>query len=322
MTTVTTIESPDQLELVDANEAVGPISPATFVTEAPDAHWILSEHGRLTARCSGWWRSAPPWPGQRVGLIGHYAASNAEAGRRLIDRAWARLRTEGCTMAVGPMDGNTWRRYRFITERGSEPPFFLEPDNHDRWPLDFTAEGFQPLSTYHSAVTGNLSADAEVDERLDRLGVTFRTLDVERIDEELLRLHTMSEASFQENFLYTPIAWEDFRQQYRALLPHVRPELVTFAEFHGEPIGFLFAIPDLLETAPGRTVILKSMAVVPSWRRARVASVLFGRTHSIAGQLGYRRAIHALMHDTNVSRTMSRTFARPLRRYTLFGRTL
>ena len=41
-------------------------------------------------------------------------------------------------MAVGPMDGSTWRRYRFITERGAEPAFFLETYNPDVWPLNFT----------------------------------------------------------------------------------------------------------------------------------------------------------------------------------------
>ena len=36
--------------------------------------------------------------------------------------------------AVGPLDGSTWRRYRLVTERGVEPPFFMEPDNPDDWP--------------------------------------------------------------------------------------------------------------------------------------------------------------------------------------------
>jgi hypothetical protein len=50
--------------------------------------------------------------------------------------------------------------------------------------------------------------------------------------------------------------------------------------------------------------------------------VLLARSHRIARDLGYTRAIHALMHDTNVSTRMSQKSARPIRRYALFARAL
>jgi hypothetical protein len=41
-----------------------------------------------------------------------------------------------------------------------------------------------------------------------------------------------------------------------------------------------------------------------------------------ARDLGFRRAIHALIHETNVSRTISGRFARTFRRYALFSKQL
>jgi len=41
-----------------------------------------------------------------------------------------------------------------------------------------------------------------------------------------------------------------------------------------------------------------------------------------ARDLGFRRAIHALIHETNVSRTISGRSARTFRRYALFSRQL
>jgi hypothetical protein len=38
--------------------------------------------------------------------------------------------------------------------------------------------------------------------------------------------------------------------------------------------------------------------------------------------MGFRRAIHALMHETNVSRRLSDRYARTMRRYALFSRPL
>ena len=39
-------------------------------------------------------------------------------------------------------------------------------------------------------------------------------------------------------------------------------------------------------------------------------------------QLGYMRAIHALMHEQNASRNLSRQYAHPMRGYALFGKAL
>src|SRR5512134_3810448 len=111
------------------------LDPATLRRDAPDEHWLLpGERGALRARCSLWWTRTPALLGHRVGLIGHYAAPAAAPGAGLLDRACHELAARGCSVAVGPMDGSAWRRYRLITERGTEPTFFLEPDNPDDWP--------------------------------------------------------------------------------------------------------------------------------------------------------------------------------------------
>ena len=41
-----------------------------------------------------------------------------------------------------------------------------------------------------------------------------------------------------------------------------------------------------------------------------------------ASQRGFRRVIHALMHESNNSLNLSRRFAEPFRRYTLYSRSL
>jgi hypothetical protein len=41
-----------------------------------------------------------------------------------------------------------------------------------------------------------------------------------------------------------------------------------------------------------------------------------------ARKLGFRRAIHALMHEENVSRTISGRYGRTIRRYALYARPL
>jgi GNAT superfamily N-acetyltransferase len=227
------------------------------------------------------------------------------------------------------MDGSTWRRYRLVTERGSEPPFFLEPDNPHDWPEHFRACGFRPVAHYISALNDDLSREDPrvrgIAERLAAQGVRIRPAEPCHFEDDLRRIYAVAAVSFRRNVLYTPIAQAEFLAQYRAILPAVRPELVLIAETEDRPVGFIFAVPDVKQAEWGRpidTVIVKTVAVLPDRARAGLGSLLLAACQRTARELGYTRAIHALMHEQNVSHNLSRHYAHPMRRYALFGKSL
>ena len=94
--------------------------------------------------------------------------------------ARARLGAEGCDLTLGRMDGNTWRRYRLLTWRGTDPPFLLEPDNPDDWPRHFEAAGFAPLATYYSSKCDDLEgypAEPALAAALNANGLRSRPID-------------------------------------------------------------------------------------------------------------------------------------------------
>lgn len=296
-----------------------------------DAHWLLLDTRQtVVARCSLWWRQTPAYRDHRLGLIGHYAAVDPAAGEQLLQWGCAQLAARGCTLAVGPMDGSTWRCYRLVTERGDRPPFFLEPDNPIDWPEHFTAAGFTSLSTYISTLTGNLTG---LTGQLDRVarraadrGITFRPLNLDALASDLHQIYAVSTAAFQRNFLYTPIEEREFVAIYRPLRPYLQPELIIIAEQADRPIGFVFALPDLYQAQRGHpidTVIVKTVAVHPHHRIAGLGSLLVARCQEIACGLGYSRAVHALMHTANDSRKISRrSDSKVIRQYVLFAKQL
>src|SRR5688572_20185918 len=98
------------------------------------------------AGCSLWWNDVPSIPGERVGVIGHFNSKSPEGTARVLELATAKLREQNCSIAVGPMDGNTWRKYRFVTEAGTEPPFFLEITNPPEWADQWSAAGFEQIA--------------------------------------------------------------------------------------------------------------------------------------------------------------------------------
>ena len=299
------------------------------MTDAPDETLQLTAGETVVASCSCWWTRVPVLDGRRLGLIGHYTAADASSAAAILAQACGLLASQGCDTAVGPMDGSTWRRYRFIVDRGTEPPFFLEPDNPDDWPVHWAAAGFETLATYTSGLNDDLAqTDPRTDGRRERLaeaGITIRKFDIAQADNELRRMFALSLTAFSRNFLYTPISEAEFLSQQAALLPYVRPELVLLAEQADRLVGYMFAVPDALEVQRGgraSTVIMKTMAVDPAMGGIGLGGTLFDLAQRSAYRLGFRRAIHALIHETNASGRISGRYARAIRRYALFSRRL
>ena len=325
------IREPAALDELSARPGLPEFAADTLRRQAPDAHWVvLDGEGQVAGRCSLWWRATPAHPGHRLGLIGHYAADNMAVGRQLLDRACEELRANGCTLAVGPMDGNTWRSYRFVTESQGAPPFFLEPVNPSEWPRQFTETGFTPLARYHSSADEHLEDEGDeqarrATARMTKLGVTLRAFDPGRFDEELRSIHQMVTTSFRGGFLYQPIAEAEFAALYEPIRAHLRPDLVTIAMHEDRPVGFIFTLPDLFQARDGgriETAIVKTLAVLPERRFAGLGSHLAAASRRTARAMGCRRLIHALMHESNSSRRIRAAYATPLRGYTLFAKPL
>ncbi len=308
-------------------EAISGFDSAALAAQQADEHLCA---GDGSARCSLWWTVVPPATNERLGVIGHFQAASREAGAEILENALRRMREQNRTLAVGPLDGNTWRRYRVLTERGPEPPFFMEPDNPDWWRSAFEDAGFSPLAVYSSSLVSDLTrSDPRAGRALERLqaeGVTIRSLDPAHFEEDLRRIYEISVESFTGNYLYTPLPEAAFLALYLPYRDKIRPELVLLAEHEGRPAGFLFAVPDYAEAMRGepiRTVVGKTLAVRPGRRFGGLGLVLVEKLHERAQGLGFRRVIHALQHEENHHvRRMSGFFGEVMRRYTVYSRRL
>ena len=297
--------------------------------------------GAISIICALWWTRVPALAGERIGIIGYFCAGETSAdsaaafladtgsAAALLTAAADELATRGCTLAVGPMDGNTWENYRAVTERGAEPPFFMEPDTPAAWPEIFAAADFEPIAHYTSTLIDDLAhSDPRVPAARERFlcdGVEFRSIRMESFEDELRRIYAVSRVSFAANFLYTEISEDEFIRQYTPYRDKIRPEIVILAERADAPVGFVFGIPDYAEAMRGepiRTLVAKTMAVLPERRLAGLGVVLADILHRNARSLGLTRAIHALQHESNLVRNMTSVMGKVMRRYALFGKRL
>jgi GNAT superfamily N-acetyltransferase len=299
------------------------------IGEHPDEQvCLINEHNRVVAYARLWWHETPLWQGEPVGAIGGFAALDEVDARKLLDHAADHLREMGRRIAVGPMNGNTWRRHRYVVSGSGRGPFLLEPRNPPEYPAWWRGAGFENLSHYTSSVIqldGRRVVSTAVRQRLEQSGIVIRGLDPGRYEEELKRIHALSLKSFAANFLYTPLGESEFLDAYAKVREHVDPDFVRIAERAGTPCGFVFAIRDIEAEARGEkpAVIVKTLAVDPDSRSAGLGSLLVDEVHAAALEKGYVESIHAMEHESNTSRKItSRYDGRVFRNYTLFAKQL
>ena len=306
-------------------------SPETMAaaSERADARvFLTNQDGRIIAHAALWWSETPVHDSEQIGTIGGFAALDGESARILLDHAASRLREAGRRIAVGPMNGNTWRRHRYVVSGDARGPFLLEPRNPPEYPVWWRNAGFTELSHYTSSVIdldGLRVVSPVMKQRLEDYGIVIRNLDPGHYEEELKLIHALSLKSFTANFLYTPLDEADFLHAYAKVRDHVEPDFVRIAERNGTPCGFLFAIRDLEAEARGDkpVVIVKTLAVDPESRSAGLGSLLVDEVHAAAYEKGYTESIHAMEHETNTSRKITGRYGgRVFRNYALFSKPL
>lgn len=277
----------------------------------------------------GLWIASADNAGQCHGFIGHFHGEESRQSQQMLASACDLLRERGCTEVYGPMDGSTWKPYRFVTWSDGSPPFLMEPQNPTQWPQYWVDAGFSPKYEYLSTLIRDLApADPRLIQARSRLkdaGISWRPIDLRRFEEELTKVYTLSLAAFRKNVLYTDIDQATFLQQYLPFIDQIDPKYVLLAhDSDGACCGFIFAIADLLQRQRGEALsrlIIKTLAVSSNRRCGGLGAVLVEEVQQTARQNGLNSAIHALMYSGNVSANIGRN-SEVIRRYTLYAKTL
>jgi len=305
-------------------------APQRLQVEQADQHFAaLDEDQQVRARCSIWWRDTVKVNGSSTGAIGHYAATDAAYGEAVLQHACRELKNRRCAIAVGPLDGNTWRSYRFVTERGDAKPFFLEPDNPDEWPQYFGNVGFSTLAHYVSEINPNMANRqpelGSLRDKFSALGVQIDPVNVDNAVDDMAGIYHVVCESFRNAFLYTPLDIDSYVSIYEPMLTQVDPRLMLVAKHAGEVVGFILAPPDSLQLSYQHAmdaIVLKTVAVLPRKEYSGLGRVLIVDLLKNAIDMGFTTAISALMQTENRSQKISSDCAGPMRAYEVFAKEL
>lgn len=324
------ISNADELANFTPAEGLSLLEKPELERLQPDAHLVATKEGQAVAACSMWKSSLPQINNTQPAAIGHFQAAEESYGTYLLNHACEHLAAWGHHNAIGPINANTWNRYRFVTESQTKrPPFLLEPAQPPFYVRCWEKTGFEPMAEFTSTIMSPQTTPdprlAKVRQRMAAHGVTIRNLDKLQFDAELTRLYQVSTVSFRNNLLYTPISEPDFKQLYLPFKEQVIPELVWLAEHAGRCVGYLFCLPDYNQRAHGvevDTLIAKTLAILPERQYAGLGLQLMQSAHTYAAQNRYAKIIHALMAPNSQIKHFGKSTLEQLRTYTLYQKAL
>lgn len=298
---------------------------------------------RLLARKSPLHRHAH---GSEQGLIGYFEALDDEgATRALFAAAEEFLRQQSCRSIIGPMDGDTWHRYRVNVGPFDTPPFLLEPWNPPYYERLWRAAGFSELERYSSKRIGDIAPLLpKLKGKLDAAiaaGYRFEAMDRRAMCRELERVYALSLEIFRDNFMYSQISRDEFLAMYDGAERLLEDDSSWFCVApDGRDAGFIFAYPDryaavqlarrgvfgklraLLHWNNVTAVNHKTLGVLPAHRRSGTGGALLYCAYDAALQRGWRIANHCLMRDDNPSQKMDAGEGHVFRRYVLYTKEL
>jgi len=298
-----------------------------FAKESPlDRCFVVYSDGQPVARAAAMINYDIQYHNQKIGLIGYFECINdLDISRYLFDHVFSYLRDLDCEYCIGPLNGNTWQRYR-ITKPSDNPDFFLDNVNPPYYYQLFTDNDWEIVSEYETTHVTKSEFDvdrvSEFTTKFNDLNIHIRRINLDQYTDELKKLYDISINSFVDNLFYSPINWETFQSMYGQLKNIISADYVLIAESDkNEPIAFIFALPNILSSIK-RSLVIKTIAIKPNYRSLGLASYLVQLIHKAAFDGGQEEILHALMYKNNISTKIAAQHSEPYREYVLMGKTL
>jgi len=279
--------------------------------------------------------------GRTIGQVGFYeCADDPGAAGALLAAALGWLRSRGCTLAVGPMNGGAHRAHRLLASGFATDTYLFEPRTPRRYLAHFEAAGFAPVFRWTSHEPDR-AAVAALAHRLEKVAGRgdHRLVPVASRDpaEVLPRLHPLLDRAWTGYPGYVPFSVEELGQLFGPLLRILPPgHLYLVRDRGGRDVGFGYMVPDWIEEvralrgdpsgwgswaggALPERIVLHTLALAPEARRGIAAAGLAAAGFRVALEQGYDRFLVALVRED------FRAFVRRLpatRSYALFGRAI
>ena len=236
---------------------------------------------------------------QPTGGCGFFEAINSqELANQLFDTAREWLKERGMEAMDGPINfGSRDAWWGLLVEGYEYQPLFENPYNHPYYKELFENYGFQNYfnqNTYLWTIDDD-DVNEVVHERVKRLmqtpGYSFASIGNEELYSVVEKFRNIYNKAWALFTGVQPMTEEEARQMADTMRPIIDRNLIWFAYFNGEPIGFFIMVPDLnriIGKYNGKFGLINKLRMM--WdlkirkRSDRIFAIVFGITPEFQGK--------------------------------------
>lgn len=252
----------------------------------------------LDGRACG--RIAAIAPQEHRGGTGYFgfleAVERKEVFESLLGVVAGWLRRQGLSKMLGPVNPGFNYELGILLDGYDRPPYFMMPHNLPFYGPQLEACGMikaMDFLAYRLPI-----ATFQLSERLQRLcryaearyAVRIRSARMDHFREDLARLGELYNAAFAGHWGFQAMSEEEIKDMAQGLRYLVAPELVLFAEYRQQAIGFLLSVPNineiLIHNRSGRLFPDGLLRLLTGIRRIRSLRVMVIAVHPAFRHLG------------------------------------
>ena len=208
--------------------------------------------GRISAHIDELALAQPPEQGMGPGT-GNWGALETEdenVARLLIATAEDWLRTQGMTRVLAPMNLSIWEEPGLLVKGHDHPPMYMMGHQSPRYQPWIEGQGYglvKRLYTYDLDIRPDfppliqrIIASGMKNER-----IRIRRVELKHFERDVQILCHILNDAWSDNWGFVPFTESEIAYTAKSLKQIVKPDLIRFAEYDGEPVAFMMTIPDL-----------------------------------------------------------------------------
>jgi GNAT superfamily N-acetyltransferase len=264
---------------------------------------------------------------ERVGFFGFFESiSDSQVAEALLSKVRGWLKEQGMEKMMGPMNPSTNDECGLLVEGFDTSPCFMMPYNPCYYPSLLEENGLKKVMDLYAYLLKESSFDQNRLVRITgRLGkreprLHIRPINLRHFDEELKIVKEIYNQAWSKNWGFVPLTDEEINLLAKELKPLVVFDLVLFAYWGDEPVGFSVSLPDynaVLKRLNGKVglwgtlkflyysrrinrIRVMLLGVKPDFQKKGVESLLYFETFKRGIQRGYPQAECSWLLENNL----------------------
>jgi hypothetical protein len=188
---------------------------------------------------------------EKVGFFGFFESiPDAEVAETLLQKIADWLKGQGMEKMAGPMNPSTNDECGLLIEGFDSPPCLMMPYNPPHYPSLMEGFGLRKKMDLYAFL---LEESSFLLDRLDRITqrlrkrepqLDVRPIHLRRLNEELKIIKNIYNQAWSRNWGFVPLTDEEINLLAKELKSLVVSDLVLFAYWGEEPVGFSVSLPD------------------------------------------------------------------------------